>query len=318
MQHPKPKSGILLTNTGTPSAPTPKAVRAYLREFLSDKRVVKIPRLIWLPILYGLVLPFRPKRSVKLYEKIWTAQGSPMRVFMQKIAVSLQNKLGMPVEVGMNYGTPSIQQALKNLQDQQVEEIAVIPLFPQYSDTTTASSFDRVNHELKKAKPTPTLYFIKDYATNPNYIRALANTIQQHGIAEHLLISFHGIPKRFVQSGDPYQQQCEQTANLLAQKLKLSKQQWTLCYQSQFGYDEWLKPSTQQLLTELPTQGVKNIAVVCPGFSVDCLETLEEIAIRGKEIFLEHGGESLRYIPALNDSDAQVEMLSVILSRVLS
>lgn len=302
------KTGVLLTNTGTPDQPTTAAVRRYLREFLSDKRIVQLPRLIWLPILYGLVLPFRSKKSAALYQRIWTSDGSPMRTYMNNISDKLQRRLGdnMPVAVGMNYGNPSIAKALAYLHSQQADNIIVIPLFPQYSHTSTASSFDRVNDA--------NTYKNISYADNPDYINALAQSVKQawqvQGQQEHLLISFHGIPERFVVAGDPYETQCQLTANLLAATLKLNPDQWTLCYQSQFGYDKWLKPSTQNLFLELPQRGIKRINVICPGFSVDCLETLEEIAIRGQESFHAAGGEYLGYIPALNDGDGQVEMLA--------
>ncbi|TAK78034.1 MAG: ferrochelatase [Gammaproteobacteria bacterium] len=299
-----PKIGILLTNTGTPDAPTPSAVRRYLREFLSDRRIVHLPRLVWLPILYGLILPFRSRRSAHLYQQIWTAEGSPMRVIMQKI----QEKLGqkMEVEIGMNYGSPSIQQGLDRLRAKQVDQVIILPLFPQYSNTTTASTFDRVTHALQQWPALPALHFIRDYADHPSYIRALAQSVHD---TTHLLISFHGIPERFVQAGDPYRMRCEQTAALLAEALALPKDKWTLCFQSQFGYDKWLQPSTQRLLAELPKRGIKQVEVICPGFSVDCLETLEEIALRGKKTFLQAGGESLRYLPALNDHPSHIDML---------
>lgn len=312
-----PKIGILLTNTGTPEAPTPSAVRRYLREFLSDKRVVQLPRIIWLPILYGLVLTFRPYRSAKLYEKIWTKKGSPMRILMQQLANNLQNNSrNIAVEIGMNYGNPSIKEALQNFSESDLDKIIVIPLFPQYSYTTTASSFDRLHKALRKWPQHPEIIKIENYFDNQHYIQALASSVRQawnHHPAQHLLISFHGIPKRFVDAGDPYQHECEQTAKLLASELKLPADKWTLCYQSQFGYDKWLKPSTQELFLELPKRGIKNIDVICPGFSVDCLETLEEIAIKGRETFQHSGGESLRYIPALNDSDEHIQMLLNIL-----
>lgn len=314
--------GILLTNTGTPDAPTPSAVRRYLREFLSDRRIVKIPRLIWLPILYGIILTTRPAKSAALYKKIWTPQGSPMRHFMQQIRVMLEehlNKAGddiFLVELGMNYGNPSINTGLDKLKKSGAEKIIILPLFPQYSDTTTSSTYDRVNAAIRKWTQQPTIDRIQYYAERPAYIEALANSIRkmwsEKGKPEHLLISFHGIPIRFVEAGDPYQSQCEQTATLLANELKLSPKDWTLCYQSQFGYDKWLKPSTQMLFTELPKQGLKKVDIICPGFPVDCLETLEEIAIAGKKSFIEAGGEALRYIPALNDSEEQVEMLAEI------
>lgn len=313
--------GVLLTNTGTPDEPNTKAVRRYLREFLSDKRIVKIPRLIWLPILYGLVLTTRPAKSAKLYQKIWTSQGSPMRYLMQQIRIMLEEHLNEHsddiyiVELGMNYGNPSIQAGLDKLRKHKVEKIIILPLFPQYSDTSTGSTYDRIN-------VTENMLPIHDYTNHPAYIDALAHSIQRYwaekGKPQHLLISFHGIPQRFVADGDPYASQCEQTADLLADALQLSQDQWTLCYQSQFGYDKWLQPATQKLFNELPQRGIKEVDVICPGFAVDCLETLEEIAISGQEIFLAAGGESLRYIPALNDSNEHIDMLSQIIAETMS
>ncbi|SRR5579883_1726046 len=317
------KTGILLTNTGTPDAPTPRAVRRYLREFLSDPHVVQLPRAIWLPILYGLVLPFRSHRSAKLYQKIWTIEGSPMRVMMEKITAQLKEKWGgeMEIALGMNYGSPSIQQALDYLRGKQVNNLIVLPLFPQYSTTTTASSFDRVHTILSSWPTLPASHFVLDYADHPSYIQALANSIQERwkkaGPSPHLLISFHGIPERLVRAGDPYRDQCEKTAALLAQALRLPTGKWTLCFQSQFGYDKWLQPSLHSLLTELPQRGIKQVDVICPGFAVDCLETLEEIAIRGQETFLHAGGKLLRYLPALNASEQHIEMLVKIINRAI-
>lgn len=316
------KIGVLLSNTGTPDAPTTKAVRRYLREFLSDPRVVKIPRLVWLPILYLFILTLRPSKSAALYQKIWTADGAPMRVIMKHLRKKLQKKFDAAhtpaiVEVGMNYGNPSIHDALENLRAHNIDELIILPLYPQYSNTTTASTFDRVCEELKKWPALPAIKFQRDYTNNPQYITALANSARaywrEHGQAPHLLISFHGLPKRFAEAGDPYPQHCEETARLLAEALNLSDNQWTLCYQSQFGYDKWLQPSTQVLIEELPKSGKTNIDVICPGFSIDCLETLEEIAKRGEEDFIAAGGKQLRMIPALNDSDDHVEMLSSII-----
>lgn len=313
------KKGILLTNTGTPDAPTRGAVRRYLKEFLSDQRVVKLPKAIWLPILYGYVLPLRPIRSAKYYEKIWTADGSPMRILMDKIAASLEQKLhgngrSYRVCVGMNYGTPSIPSALKTLHQHEVDEVIVLPLFPQFSTTTTASSIDKIMTALRKHTSRLPLKFIEHYAKNSDYINALAQRIRNHwthqGKGQHLLISFHGVPEKYIIDGDPYQKQCEQTAHLLAHTLQLEDYQWTLCYQSRFGYNRWLNPCTQVLLKEFPKKGIKEIDVICPGFSVDCLETLEEVAIRGRETFLSSGGKALRYISALNDSAAHVGFLA--------
>lgn len=319
------KIGILLTNTGTPAAPTPKAVREYLAEFLADKRIVHLPRLIWLPILYGLVLPLRAKHSAKLYQAIWTTNGSPMLVKMQAVAGALKRRLqtrgDIEVTVGMHYGEPSIAHGLDMLRQQNVDKVIVLPLFPQYSNATTASTYDRVIKALSKWNHLPHVNFISNYAEDDHYIQAVAQSIREtwysQGAANHLLISFHGLPERFVRDGDPYQLQCEATAARIAEQLGLPNDKWTLCYQSQFGYDKWLKPSTQTLLSELPKRGIKRVDVVCPGFSVDCLETLEEISQQGKTLFVEAGGGALRYIPALNESSAQIEMLSHLVKKYL-
>lgn len=311
--------GILLTNTGTPDAPTTKAVRRYLREFLSDRRIVSLPRLLWLPILHGLVLTTRPKKSAKLYQSIWVSGGSPMRVHLEALLKTLQARLpNHPIALGMNYGNPSIASGISTLA-KECEKIVVLPLFPQYSTTSTASSLDRVLAALKDEEHNPTVDFISDYAENPAYIKAVADSIRthwdHHGKGDHLLISFHGIPTRLVKNGDPYQAQTEATAALIAAELQLDMHEWTLCYQSQFGYDKWLTPSTQQLFIDLPKQGINDIDVVCPGFSVDCLETLEEIAIKGRESFLAAGGEAFHYIPALNASSEHIDLLVDIIRK---
>ena len=317
------KTGILLTNTGTPDAPTPKALRRYLREFLSDRRIVQLPRSVWLPILYGLILPLRPRRSAKLYKNIWSEHGSPMRHKMLNLAQDLSKRLQIPVEVGMNYGNPSISAALEKFRENLIEKIIVLPLFPQYSNTSSGSSFDRVLQAIeKKWQRWPELHLVREYATANTYIQSLAASIesfwQSNGRGQHLLISFHGIPERLVRAGDPYAMQCQETAQLLADELALRSDQWTLCYQSQFGYDRWLKPSTQALFGELPARGIKHLDVVCPGFSFDCLETLEEIAISGQESFHEAGGSDLRYIPCLNDSELQVNIITQLVNSPLT
>lgn len=314
--------GILLTNTGTPDAPTVPAVRRYLREFLSDKRVVHLPRLLWLPILYGIILPFRAKKSAALYEHIWTTD-SPMRLHMQALAEKLEHYLGdqsiqVKVAVGMNYGNPSITSALSTLFEEPLDELIILPLYPQYSDATTTSSYDRVDAFLKHYQNLPLIRRIQTYATAPAYIQALATQLenhwQAHGRSQHLLISYHGIPERFVKAGDPYPRECEATTAALVKALDLQPGSYTHCYQSKFGYDAWLTPSTQDLLTQLPAQGIKTLDVICPGFSVDCLETLDEIAIVGREDFIKAGGDTLHYIPALNASTSHVLALSQAIS----
>lgn len=302
--------GILLTNTGTPDTPTAQGVRRYLREFLSDKRIVQLPRFLWLPILYGIILPFRSKKSARLYESIWQHHDSPLRSTMLAIGATLQKALTQETEttytvvIGMNYGNPSIASALETLHRANIDELIVLPLFPQYSSTTTASSHDRLTDALKQQATLPPYHFIPDYAEHPAYIGALRNSLEHfwktNNQSQHLLISFHGIPERFVTKGDPYPARCEKTAQALAHALQLPNDRWTLCYQSQFGYDKWLQPSTQTLLKTLPQRGIKTVDVICPGFSADCLETLEEIAIAGQKSFIDAGGEQLHYCHALN------------------
>lgn len=319
----KKKLAVLLTNTGTPDAPTPDAVKRYLREFLSDKRVVHLPRLLWLPLLNGLILPLRAKKSAALYEHIWTTD-SPMRIHMRALADRLSaimntDECEAVVSVGMNYGNPSIASALQALLSSSPDEIIILPLYPQFSYSTTASSFDRVDASLKKQASLPTIRKIKSYATHPAYIQALASHLEHHwethGHSEHLLISYHGIPERFVKEGDPYQQECEATTRALVHALNLKDGDYTHCYQSKFGYAAWLTPSTQDLFLTLPQKGIRSIDVVCPGFSVDCLETLDEIAIVGRDDFIKAGGIKLTYIPALNETTAHALAVDSVLDR---
>lgn len=305
------KIGVLLTNIGTPHEPTASAVRHYLKEFLNDRRVVEIPRLIWWPILYGVILPFRSKKSAKLYQKIWTEHGSPLLYHSEKLRKAIAEKLEIPVALGMHYGNPSIASALAELQKQQVDKILILPLYPQYSATTTASTFDHVANALKKWRVIPNLQMITDYASHPLYIKALAQSIrsaQKEHMPQKIVFSFHGIPKQFITAGDPYQTRCEKTITLLAEELGINPQDYLLTFQSRLGRAEWLTPYTSELLGELPQQGIRDIQIICPGFAVDCLETLEEIAIQGKEQFLKKGGEQFHYIPALNDSELHVQL----------
>lgn len=300
--------GILLTNIGSPEHPTPVSVRQYLKKFLSDPRVVEIPKLFWLPILYGFILPFRSKSSAKLYQQIWSEHGAPLVYYTEQVTKKLAQQINLPVEMAMHYSQPTIKSALEKLRAQQIKKILVLPLYPQYSGTTTAASFDQVMSVLNKWRAVPEVRTIHEYATNENYITALANSIKKYPV-EYLLFSFHGIPNRYVDKGDPYPEQCYDTALLVAEKLKLPKDKWSIAYQSRIGRAKWLMPYTNQFLSELPKRGVTNLHVVCPGFAVDCLETLEEIAIRGKEEFLSAGGKSFQYIPALNDSEEHINLL---------
>lgn len=307
-------TGILLTNVGTPQFPTVKAVRDYLREFLSDPRIVPIPKLLWWPILHGIILRTRPKYSAKLYQKIWTKDGSPLLINMQKIQQKLTQQLPeIPVAIGMHYGTPSIAEGLMQLQQAQCKKIIVLPLFPQYSTTTTLSTHDRVRHALANDPNAPLVYFCHPYATESYYITAIVKSIQQywqtHQRAEHLLFSFHSLPERLVKKGEPYVDQCHMTAKLIAKQLQLSSEQWSIAFQSRIGRTAWVKPETQELLIVLAKRSIQHLQVICPGFSVDCLETLEEIAIGGRDIFLSQGGKTFQYIPALNDSEEQMEVI---------
>ncbi len=304
----KSKIGVLLCNIGTPDEPTPQAVKRYLKEFLSDRRVVEIPRLVWWPILHGLILQTRPKKSAKLYQKIWTEQGSPLLYYSRKIAESLEKNLNMPVALGMHYGNPSIKSALEELRNKDVTKILIFPLYPQYSATTTASTFDIVANALKKWRNLPEIRMIYDYADNPLYIKAISQSIQLTN-QERLLFSFHGIPKRYITAGDPYEERCKTTVQLIAAELQLTPDDYLISFQSRLGKAEWLRPYTDKTLQTLPRKKITNVKVVCPGFAVDCLETLDEIAILGKKQFLENGGEKFTYISALNDSQNHIDAL---------
>ena len=312
------RPGVLLINLGTPDAPTASAVRRYLREFLSDPRVVEIPRAIWLPILYGLIMPLRPARVAGNYQKIWLDEGSPLLVHSQRLARQLARQLdGVPVALGMCYGNPSLASAIEELRSQGATEIHALPLYPQYSATTTAAAFDGIAQCYAKLRDLPGLRLIKDYHRWPAYIDALATSVTEHwntnGRGQHLLMSFHGIPKRNTDLGDPYARQCAVTAQLLAERLNLRPEDWSLAFQSRFGKAEWLQPYADQKLQELAGLGIRTVDAICPGFAADCLETLEEIAVEYAEVFQSAGGEALRYIPALNDrADHAVALASLL------
>lgn len=317
------KTGVLLVNLGTPEAPTPKAIRRYLRQFLSDPRVVELPRAIWLPLLYGFILPFRPGRLAEAYEKIWTADGSPLLAISRRQEAALQSALGadVPVVLAMSYGEPGIPAGLKELERRGARRVIVLPLYPQYSGTTTASVFDAVFAALKQRRWIPELRTINTYHDDPGYISALAESVREHwaknGCAEHLLISFHSIPANYVAQGDPYQRECLTTAQLLAQALELKDGSWSVSYQSRLGRQPWLQPYTDVVLPELAAKGIGTVDTICPGFPADCLETLEEVAIRYGELFTASGGRALRYIPALNTRPAHISALSRLLTRQL-
>jgi protoporphyrin/coproporphyrin ferrochelatase len=316
------KTGVLLANLGSPTAPTTTAVRKFLKDFLGDPRVVNIPRPIWLFILYCFVLPFRPAKSAKAYQKVWTDKGSPLIYLTRQLSEKLAEKMiakNTVVTYAMRYGEPSIANQLNWLREQGVNNVVVMPLYPQYSSTTTASIYDDVIKEFDQWRHLPSFSFISDYHNHESYINAIVETVksywQEHGKNEFLLMSFHGLPELLTKLGDPYQSQCQETAKLIAQKLGLDEKQWLLAFQSRFGKAEWLKPYCVDTLQKLPGQGIKKLDVICPGFSVDCLETLEEMAMENKSVFLEAGGEDYRYIPALNDSEPHVKAIAELLDN---
>lgn len=312
--------GVLLTNLGTPASPTPRDVRKYLAEFLSDPRVVEVPRLIWLAILHGVVLRTRPKKSAEAYEKVWEEDGSPLLsiAMKQRAAIEplLRERIGEHCEVAlaMRYGEPSIGNVMESLRRKNVRRLVVLPLYPQYSATTTAATIDEVTRVLRYWRWLPELRTINQYHDRPGYIAALADSVKrywaQHGRGEKLLFSFHGIPKRNLLSGDPYHCQCHKTARLCTELLGLEDDDWELSFQSRLGKAEWLRPYTDQVLEKWGEQKVGRVDVLCPGFSADCLETLEEVALGYAELFEEKGGKELKYVPALNDDEAHVRFLA--------
>ncbi len=316
-------TGVLITNLGTPDAPTPAALRKYLAEFLSDPRVIEVPKFIWWFILHGIILRIRPKRSAEAYQKVWAENGSPLLDICLRQAKALQDKLDqqdsqtIKVELAMRYGNPSIQQGLEKLQQANANRILIFPLYPQYSAATTASTFDKVADVLKNWRWIPELRMINHYHEQPDYISALVNSIKDHwqhnSKPDKLLFSFHGLPKHYFLAGDPYHCECHKTARLVAEQLQLNDDEWQVTFQSRFGPREWLQPYTDKTLIQLGKNGVKHVQVVCPGFSADCLETLEEINIQNRTFFTEAGGEQFSYIPALNDNDDHIDALTKII-----
>ncbi|MEO8804155.1 MAG: ferrochelatase [Rudaea sp.] len=313
---------VVLLNLGTPGAPTAASVRRYLAQFLSDKRVIDYPRWLWLPLLYGVILRVRPRRSARAYASIWTAAGSPLLVNTHTLAQRLAEKLaadGVRVEFAMTYGDPSIPATLDRLLADGVRRMLLLPLYPQYSATSTAPALDGVFAALREQRWLPELRTINDYHDAPEYIHALAASVERYwdtrGRGERLLLSFHGIPLRYVQSGDPYRDQCLATARALRERLGMDETTFMVSFQSRVGRERWLDPYTDKELPRIAAEGVRHVQVLCPGFAVDCLETLEEIAIRGREQFLAAGGERLDYIPTLNDSDAHVRVLQSLIEH---
>lgn len=316
---------ILLVNLGTPNAPDTASVRRYLAEFLADPRIVEQPRWLWWLVLNGIILRFRPARSARAYAKVWTAQGSPLQVgttaLAERMQAALEPDLGTDVIVrhAMRYGSPSLNETLGELARSGMRRLLVVPLFPQFSATTTAAVFDAVTDEFRRWRYPPELRLVNDYCHERAHIEGLARSVEQHwqanGRSDRLLLSFHGIPERYVRNGDPYRQQCEATVVQLRQRLGMSDDQLLLSFQSRLGREPWLQPYTDLTLSALPSLGVRSVDVLCPGFAVDCLETLEEIAIEGREIFLHAGGERFNYIPCLNAGDDQVSAMRELVLR---
>lgn len=314
------KTGVLLINLGTPDAPTPDAVRIYLKEFLGDPRVVETSPVLWWFILNGIILRTRPEKSAAKYASIWQKEGSPLLVYTRKQAALLQGFLGgrtrapFVVDYAMRYGNPSIPEVLRKLREQNCQRILIVPMYPQYAASTTATATDIVFGELQQMRNTPALRTIKHFHDHPGYIEALANNInhywQKHGRPEKLLMSFHGLPKRMLDQGDPYHCECQKTARLLALQLGLNPDQYAVSFQSRLGRDEWLQPYTSATLKQLGKQKLSRLDVICPGFVADCLETLEEIAQEGKEEFQHAGGGEYHYIPCLNDRDDWIHALA--------
>lgn len=317
------KTAVILTNLGTPQTNSKPAVKRFLKEFLSDSRVVEIPAFIWWFILNLIILPFRSGKALIAYNKIWTDEGSPLLSISKKQQSALQEKLGagVKVELMMRYGEPSFPSVINGLLKENYQNLIILPLYPQNSATTTATSFDYIAKILKKSRAVPDITFISNYHGDPGYIHALSASIQQHWQQQQrqrfLLMSFHGLPQRNVDLGDPYYDQCMGTAKLLATIMGLESNQWAMSFQSRFGKQTWLQPYTSETLVAMADKGLKEIDVICPGFSVDCLETLEEIQMENRDVFIQHGGEQYHYIPCLNDRDDHIQMMADIIKPYL-
>ena len=317
--------GILLVNSGTPESPEAGAVRAFLARFLADPRVVGLPRMLWLPVLYGVILPFRPARVARKYRLIWSASGSPLRELTEQLRAELAAALAqrmlapLSVEVGMLYSAPDVRAALRRLRDGGAQRLLVLPLFPQYCSATTGAVHDHAARELAGWRALPDVQLVADYHDHPGYIEALRESVSAHwdahGRTSHLLISFHGIPEAQARQGDPYADRCHATARLLADELLLRDGDWSVSFQSRFGPTGWLQPATREVLAAMPARGVREVTVVCPGFAVDCLETLEEIAIENRETFRSAGGGRFEYVPALNARASHVQFLAALIAQ---
>ena len=318
------KIGVLLVNLGTPNAPSIPAIRTYLAEFLSDRRVVELPRWLWLPILHLVILRLRPRRAAHAYAKVWTADGSPLLQYSRQLTIALSKMMGdspqpLQFELAMRYGEPAISATLERMTEDGCRRIVVLPMYPQYASATTGSVHDAIARFITGLRWVPEIRVINNYHKEPNYISALAKSVrdfwQEHGRGERLLMSFHGIPKDTFLAGDPYFCQCQATARLLATELQLGDDDWSVSFQSRVGPKQWLEPYTEQTLIEWGGEKLEQVDVICPGFAVDCLETLEEIAMQNADFFRDAGGGNLRYIPALNARPEHCEFLSDLLSR---
>jgi ferrochelatase len=316
------KNGVLLVNSGTPASLSTRDVRAFLAGLLGDRRVVELPRWLWLPILHGIILRVRPRASAKKYAAIWTPQGSPLAVYSEGLRARLADALratGTPVALAMLYtGGATVRAAIESLRAAGVDRIIVVPMFPQYCGATTGAVFDQVSDALRASRVVPALSFVPDYHGHPAFIDALAASVRdhrrEHGDTGHLLMSFHGIPERFVTQGDPYRMQCERTASLLAQRLGLAAGDWSVSFQSRFGADRWLQPYTIETVAAMPARGIRALSVMCPGFAADCLETLEEIGIENRDAFLAAGGQKYQYIAALNERADHVAAIQAVVT----
>ena len=319
------KWGVLLVNSGTPASLSTRDVRAFLAGLLGDPRVVELPRLLWWPILHGIILRVRPRASAKKYAAIWTPKGSPLAIESEALRRGLEESLrphGAPVALAMLYtGGASVPDAVASLLESGAEGILTIPMFPQYCGASTGAVFDQVSAALRAMRHVPSLRFVSSYHDDAAYIAALARSVQDHrrvsGVTSHLLMSFHGVPERYVALGDPYRDECERTASLVAQRLGLAAGEWSVSFQSRFGRARWLQPYTSEVLATMPGRGVKSVSVICPGFAADCLETLEEIGMENRDVFLGAGGETYQYIAALNARPDHVAALSALVSREL-
>lgn len=320
-----PRIGVLVTNLGTPDAPERGAVRRYLKQFLSDPRVIELPRVLWWLILNGVILTIRPSRSAAAYRSVWTDAGSPLLLHTRAQAEGLKNALEarhpgkVDVRFAMRYGNPSIPDVLQEMFAAGVRKLVVLPLYPQYSATTTASTFDAIANDFVRRRWLPDFRFISHYHDNPDYIEALAASVREHrekhGTADKLVFSYHGIPKKCLESGDPYHCECLKTTRLVAEALGLAEEDYITTFQSRVGAQEWLQPYTDETMKSLPAQGVKSVQVICPGFSSDCLETVEEIDVENRGYFLGAGGERYEYIPCLNSSAAHIDCLAGIVTN---